>query len=81
MNNLIPANTSTMSERLQAMISLFLDDSNFDPFLKPLIERAAKTFLKKASEEDIRAAIIQLQKEILPFVLGEAENETPNQNP
>ncbi len=68
----------TIKDRLRATMALFLEDSHFDPLLSKAITALANNFLKNASEEDIRGAVQHLRDDVLPYILGEDENQNPH---
>lgn len=68
------AQTIPLKDKLRALLMVFLDDSKFDPITKKLIETLSTNFLKNATDEDIRAAVLKLKTDILPFILGEDES-------
>lgn len=80
MNNQITTQPIPLKDKLRALISLFVEDSKFDPVTKKLIETLAVNFLKNANDDDIREAVEKLQTDIIPFILEGQPTNSPKCN-
>ena len=70
---------NTIKDRLFALLDSVLDTSNFNQAFKPMISNLAKSFLDKASEDDLKKGITELQNVMIPWVLnGDATDENKN---
>ncbi len=67
----------TLKDKLQALLEVLVEDSKFDLVLKSIILKLSKNFMKNASDEDIIQAVKKMRDEMIPFILGEDENQNP----
>lgn len=61
----------SLKDKMKALLSVFLDDSKLDPITKKLVLNVVNNFFQKASDEDIRNAVLKLREEVIPFILDE----------
>lgn len=64
--------TSTVKQRLLALVELLLEDSKFDRMTQTIIRNLAKNFLgNSVTEEDLIIQVRKIRDEVIPAILGE----------
>ena len=75
-----PNTANTIKERLFALLETVLKSGSFNPAFHPMIINLARSFLAKATDEELKQGITQLQEKLIPWVLnGDNQDENKNQ--
>jgi hypothetical protein len=74
---MIETKTTTLKDRLFALLDTLLDDNESIPGpYRPVIRNLVKGYLNKAKPEEMHDLIVKMRDEVIPFLL---EGDVPEQ--
>jgi hypothetical protein len=78
MNSNVTTAEGTILKRMRALFESLMDESELIPkSFKPVARNLVEGYLRKADPETVRAIVIRIRDEIIPWILHEEERD-PN---